>query len=93
MMEVKIPKRWIDVAGEFERSGFELTVIGAGRPAAGAKTETVTVTIHVPSEIGDVHFSKDAVDALARKLADLIRAAAERARESKRSEVKGTDVA
>jgi len=92
-VEVRIPKRWIEVADEFERSGFELTVVGAGRPAKqGVGLQTVTVTIQVPSDVGQLHFSSGAVDALARKVAELLKAAAERARKSKRNEVTDTDV-
>jgi hypothetical protein len=92
-VEVKIPKRWIEVADEFERTGFELTVVGAGRPTKhGVGLQTLTVTIEVRSEVGPLHFSDAAVDALARKVAELLKAAAERARESQRTEVTDTDI-
>lgn len=66
--------------------------MGAGRPAKGEvllDLDTPTLTLRVPSEVGRLHFSQEAIDALARKVADALKAAAERARRSHRDEVAG----
>jgi hypothetical protein len=96
MEVVRIPKRWIDVSDELARSGFELTVIGEGRPVKGTNItvdlESLTITIRVPAEAGSLHFSREAVDALALKVADLLKAAAERAKEARRGDITATDM-
>ena len=86
-MEIRIPKRWIEIADRMEEAGVEVAVIGRDR-RVGPRW-VVKITVRVPQS--GMSLSKQALKTLGQNVEMQVKSAVRRAKSAHRTEVKGID--
>ena len=97
---IKVPQEWMDAADRLEAEGVQVAVIGRPRRSEEAAQEflekarqlLVQFKLDLPPELSHLSLNPDALAELRRIILAIMRDAAARASQAKRSEVTAEDV-